>query len=523
MHILELVKIDNIADELDDQLLTEIGQRVVEEYEVDLSSMKDWSGINDIARKLIDPSPEERSDPWPGAASTKLPLILNAAMKVSAEEGAEILRGKEMVSYELFGQQTDEKLARAQRVAKRMNFQYRHEMEDWTEDHDRLILAKNLFGVVHKKYFFSPEMGRSECVLRLGGVVINDNVTRLSEAPRVTDVIEKFWWQAEEKFRSGQWKEITLSTGVSNEFSQKDNVNEFLEQIRREDLDEDGYPEPYVVTVHRQTKTVVRIAPNYTLESIKFKTKEGLLSDNSILNELEDDEYKKALKNISVVRVDLSKARVRYVKYEMIPDFDGGYWGWGFGILLGALTENSNTLVNQLLNQGSLANSAPIFISQTLRMGHGDISVGPGEVISVNAPGGDIQRAFAALPVSDPSGTLFSLLGLLMDTIRELSSVTEVVSGNQPEANMPAASIAMLIEQGKKSFGSIYERHYRSLGKEFAALFDLNFLYEDPVRYAKFHDVPIDEQSPMALIQGDFERDELDVYPAANPKFSTRL
>lgn len=521
MHILDLVELDNIAEKLDSRLLDEIGQRVVEEYDVDKGTMNEWEARNEISRKLISTKPEKRNDPWPGAANTKLPLILNAAMKVSAEEFAEVMRGRDLVQYETFGKVTPEKEARAKRVAARMNFQYHREMEDWEEDHDRLILAKNLLGVVHKKYFFSPEKNRSECALRLSGVVVNDNVTNLSEAPRITDEIEKFWWQAEEKFRSGEWIKIDLDAEQMERFAKNDKPNEFLEQIRREDLDEDGYPEPYIVTVHKKTRKVVRIAPNYTPESITWDKP----VDANFLYDLSDEEIDIAKENLGVVRVDDSRARVRYVKYEMIPDFDGSYWGWGFGILLGALTENSNELVNQLLNAGTLANNRPIFMSQNLRMGHGEKTVGPGELIPVNAPGGDIARSILPMPVNDPSQTLFSLLGLLMDVLRELSSVTEVVAGEQPEANMPASSVAMLIEQGKKAFGSIYKRHYRALTKEFTALYDLNFLYEDPGQYLKFHDLEevVAPNEARALVQGDFEREGLDVFPTASPEFSTRM
>ena len=537
MHILDLVELDNIAEKLDKKQLDEIGARVVEEYLIDQKSMSDWNDQNDMARKLVDTKPEKKSDPWPGAANTKLPLILNAAMKVSAEELAEVMRGKDMVAYEMYGKETKDKKLRAERVSKRMNFQYHRELKNWKQNHDRLIQSKNLFGVVHKKLFFSPEKGKIECVLRLSGVVINDNVTNMDEAPRITDEIEKFWWQVEEKVRANEWLEIELTSGNDNDFAQADKVNEFLEQVRREDLDDDGYPEPYVVTVHRQTKTVVRIAPNYTPESIRFETKDGDGQiDPAYVNTLDKKERKIALGALKVVRVDDDRSRVRYIKYEMIPSIDGGYWSMGFGILLGALNDNCNEIVNQIINAGKMEIAPPIFVSQSLRMAHGEITYAPGQVNPINAPGGDISRAFTTLPVSGPSETSFHVLGLLMDVLRELSSVTEVVSGNQPEANMPAASIAMLIEQGKKSFGSIYTRHFWALISEHGALFDLNFLYEDPKRYLAFHDLddPTGEKKKegipfvrpedgKALIQGDFEREGMDVVPTANPKFSTKL
>jgi len=135
----------------------------------------------------------------------------------------------------------------------------------------------------------------------------------------------------------------------------------------------------------------------------------------------------------------------------------------------------------------------------------------------------DLSRNIIPLPIREPSTTLFSLLGLLMDTLRELSSVTEVMSGEQPRANMPAASIDMLIEQGKKLFNSVYKRHYRSLSKEQNVLFDLNFLYQDPQAYIDLLDMEIPADQAMALVQGDFSRVGIDLIPTANPEFSSRI
>lgn len=174
MHILDIVDIANMVDEVDDETLTKMGQDVCDEYKVDKTSMEDWLDRNTLAMKLIDMKPEKVSDPWPGAAGTKLPLVLNAATKASAEEFAEITRGTEIVKTEIFGAVTEEKQARAQRVAKRMNHQFFHELDDWEEDHDKLILSKNIIGTVHKKIFYGDR--KIQCVLRRSGVVINDNI-----------------------------------------------------------------------------------------------------------------------------------------------------------------------------------------------------------------------------------------------------------------------------------------------------------------------------------------------------------
>ena len=53
MKIQDIVKMDNVASELDQSVLDAIGSRVVEEYEIDKKSMSDWIARNDLAMKLI--------------------------------------------------------------------------------------------------------------------------------------------------------------------------------------------------------------------------------------------------------------------------------------------------------------------------------------------------------------------------------------------------------------------------------------------------------------------------------------
>lgn len=515
-HILDIVDIDNMVPELESDVLSTIGDDVVANYKVDKTSMEDWLERNDLAMKLIDMKPEKITDPWPGAAGTKLPLVLNAAMKASAEEFAEIMRGKEIVKAEILGKVTDEKVARSQRVRKRLNHQFYHELDDWKEDHDKLILSKNIIGTVHKKIFYAD--GKIQVVLRRSGVVINDSVEKIQDAPRITDEIDKLWWQVLEKVNAEEWEEIDLTRTDDTTFAESDKENRFLEQVVRIDLDGDDYPEPYIVTVHEQTKQVVRIQPNFTPESIEFSEKIDVVEYQS----LEDSEKTKVKATLDVIRIDAKKSRLRYVKYSMVPSWEGGYWDYGYGILLGPLNENCNELINILLNTGHLASKGGGFINSGIKMGGGELRFKKNEWKKVQSPGMDLSRNIVPLPVPEPSQTLFQTLGLLMDVLRELSSVTEVISGEQPKANMPAASIEMLIDQGKKMFNAVYIRHYTALGKEQNAVFDLNFLYQDPEQYAELLDLEIEPDQLLPLIQADFTREGIDVLPTANPEFSSK-
>jgi len=74
----------NIAENLDEDDLTKIGQDCKRGYDADEESRKEW--LNDVkdwidlAKQLRD----EKTYPWPGASNVKYPLISTAAMQFLA-------------------------------------------------------------------------------------------------------------------------------------------------------------------------------------------------------------------------------------------------------------------------------------------------------------------------------------------------------------------------------------------------------------------------------------------------------
>ena len=62
-------------------------------------------------------------------------------------------------------------------------------------------------------------------------------------------------------------------SGTESSSDDEDAPHLFLEQHRWYDLDEDGYKEPYIVTVHKDTEKVVRIATRFDEEASPDKSK----------------------------------------------------------------------------------------------------------------------------------------------------------------------------------------------------------------------------------------------------------
>jgi chaperonin GroES len=192
-----------------------------------------------------------------------------------------------------------------------------------------------------------------------------------------------------------------------------------------------------------------------------------------------------------------------------VPNPDGSFYDIGFGVLLGPLNESVNTLINQLIDAGSLSNLQSGFIGKALKLKMGEARFAPGEWKPVNATGDDLRKQIVPLPAKDPSATLFQLMGSLITSGKELASVAEIFVGKMPGQNTPATTTMASIEQGMKVFTAVYKRLFRSLDQEFKKIYDLNHTYLDPNHSVAVLDITIGPE--------DFDDETYDICPGADP------
>ena len=256
-------------------------------------------------------------------------------------------------------------------------------------------------------------------------------------------------------------------------------------------MDEDGYKEPYIVTID-EAGQVLRIVARYDDDDVVYN------NDDEILR-IEAEEY--------------------FTKFSFIPNPDGGFYDIGFGVLLGPTNEAANTIINQLVDAGTLSNLQSGYIGRGARIKKSDTSFKPGEWKQINVTGDDLRKNIFPLPVREPSGVLFNLLGTLLDSGNRLASTTEMMVGENPGQNQPATTTLAVIEQGMKVFTAIYKRLYRSLKKEYKKLFDLNSDYLDEQEY--FTILDIGNEQVQKIARDDYNEDTYDVVPAADPNVIT--
>lgn len=474
----------NLAFEIEDEELTRLGRKVVEEYEIDLESRKasGWDDRNTAAINLAMQVKEDKTFPWPNAANIKYPLITTAAIQFAARAYPAIVDGWNVVKGKVLGQPTEEKRERADRVANHMSWQLLEEMPEWEGDTDRLLHMLPVVGVMVRKTWFDPVAGRNRTELITPDKFVV-NYWAKDDCPRETQEIDVHPHECLERFRSEVWREIHLDT--------HDDTNEperFLEQHRLWDMDGDGYPEPYIVTVHKDTGKVVRIVARYDEEGVIFKGE-------------------------TVVRIE----PIRYfTKYEFIPSLDGSWYSIGFGSLLQSLNETINATVNQLLDAGTLSNVQGGFIGSGVKVRSGNTPFKPGEWKKAENEGGDLKNNIVPLPVQGPSAVLFSLLGMMIEAAKDITATKDILTGETEGANQAVGTTLAMIEQGLKVFTAIYKRVHRALRRELGQLYRLNGLYLDDEAYFTFQD------SEQAVARSDYA-DDIDVLPVSDPTIVTDM
>ena len=501
MKIEKILSSVNLAEDLTDEQLISIANLAVDGFDTDKTSRKPWEDDLKTWTELALQIAQEKTFPWPNAANIKYPLLATAAMQFAARayptlvpSDGKVVKCK-VIGYDMDGQ----KASRAERISKHMSYQVIDEMEEWEEDMDKLLLTLPIAGTCFKKTYWDSTKQRNCSKLVLPkSLVVNYYCRSLDDAERITEVFYMSRRQVKERQNRKLYLDLDLgdpvidssddlTTSVNKTF-QKDTTEDettpytILEQHTYLDLDEDGYSEPYVVTVEYNSRKVLRIVPRFTEDDVLVDEKKKVVSIDAI-------QY--------------------YTKYSFIPNPDGGFYDIGFGRLLGPLNNSANTLINQLVDAGSLSNLQAGFIGKGLRIKMGESRFQPGEWKSVNAVGDDLKKQIFPLPVREPSQVLFNLLDLLLKSGKELASVAEIFVGKMPGQNTPATTTMATIEQGMKVFTAVYKRIYRSLTSEFRKIYRLNRTYLNPEQEVSVLDQPIQ--------QSDYSGPEDDIVPAADP------
>jgi len=500
-NVEELVGNVNIAKDLDKETLGKISMAVDRGYDIDKASRSEWEETNKKAMDIAEQVSGSKDFPFKNSSNVKYPLIAIASIQFAARAYPNFVKAPDVVKTLVIGEdESGEKAKKAQRIGQHMSWQVLREMKEWQEQTDRMLANIPIIGCAFKKTYFSSNLQRNVSEFRKAhDVVINYWAKSMETAPRITDVLTFYPNEIEERMRGGVFRGFEYGTAVSTKDDKEpgDSTDPELEHLFYEqhtsyDLDGDGYKEPYIVTLHKDTKEVARIVARFKREGVQRNGPGRIIK-------ITPDQY--------------------FTKFSFMPSVSGSIYDIGFGRLLSPINSSISTLINQLIDSGTIYNLNAGFLGKGIQLGRGrgggKVEFGLNEWKNIGFTGDDLRKNIVPLPVKEPSNVLFLLLGFMVSAGERLSSVTEILTGDQSnEAERPTTTLAR-IEQGLKVFSAIHLRLFRSFTEEYSKLFKLNSIYLQPENYFTVLD------TPQAIPKEDYDPKSFDVVPVADPNETT--
>jgi chaperonin GroES len=280
MELDTLIALTNVAKELKQDQLDTIAKNAITGFKKDLQSceshfdqLADWT---DLAKQVS----EEKTFPWQGASNVKYPLLSTAAMQFAARAYPSLLPSSgKIVKSVVIGKDPDEKKSKiAEAVSIYMSYQLLNEMQGWEEDMDKLLIMLPIVGTIFKKTYYDPLTEKNCSKLIFPENLICDYwTTSLDTAERASECFELNKRKVAERVRGGMWLDVDLGdpSGESGGDVDETTPYRFIEQHTYLDLDDDGYAEPYVVTVNLDSEKVVRITARFYSDDLVFRDVDG--------------------------------------------------------------------------------------------------------------------------------------------------------------------------------------------------------------------------------------------------------
>lgn len=486
----------NLAEDMDDRELGSIASELTSDFDANKSSRQEWEDAYANGLELLGFNYSERTEPFRGASGVTHPLLAEAAVQFQAQAFNELLPAGGPVRTAIVGSEDAAKSDQAQRIKDFMNYYITNEMEEYTPDMDQMLFYLPLAGSTFKKVYYDDNLDRAVSkFIPAENLIVPYETADLQTCPNITHVVRMSLNDLRKNQIAGFYRDILVlpQQGAEDDLTgELDRITGMepstvdydctllechvdLDLEGYEDMGQDGEPTgiklPYVVTISQDNGQVLSIRRNYK----------------------EDDP---------------AKQKIQYfVHYKFLPGF--GFYGLGLIHTIGGLSRTATAALRQLIDAGTLSNLPAGFKARGLRIRDDDDPLQPGEFRDVDAPGGAIRDSLMPLPFKGPDGTLFQLLGFVVDAGRRFATITDMKVGDGNQQAAVGTTIA-LMEQGSRVMSAVHKRLHYAMKIEFKLLARVMKESLPPIYPYSIEGVD------SAVKAKDFD-DTIDVIPVSNP------
>ena len=488
----------NLADYIDNSDLMRVSSDLVSDIEEDMSSRKDWEDTYKRGIDLLGMEYDERTEPFQGATGVVHPLLSESVTQFQAQAYREMLPSGGPVRTQIVGAETPEIVAQADRVTDYMNYMLTYEMEEYDPETDQMLFYLPIVGSTFKKVYFDPLLQRAVSkFVHAEDVVVPYGATDLLTSQRITHIIRMDSNEIRKMQLAGFYRDVDLPDS--------ENQNNYSEV--QESIDE---AQGVQVSGPSQEMTLYEVHTSLDLEGFEDMNVEGEPSGLKlpyIVTILESTGDILAIRRNYDQNDALMRRQQYFVHYKFLPGL--GFYGFGLTHMIGGLSQASTSILRQLIDAGTLSNLPAGFKARGARIRDEDEPLSPGEFRDIDAAGMDIRQSIMTLPFKEPSGTLYQLLGTLVESGRRFASMADMKI-SEMGGETPVGTTMAIMERGTKVMSAIHKRLHYSQKIEFKLLADVFAKFSAPMYpYEVFGATPDIKQS-------DFDR-KIDVLPVSDP------
>ena len=487
----------NLADFLPDDVLGRMASDLSSKYQDYTSSRKDWEQTYTKGLDLLGFKYDQRTEPFSGASGATHPVLAEAVTQFQALAYKELLPADGPVRTQILGAQTPEKTQQATRVKDFMNYQIMDQMKEYEPEFDSMLFHLPLSGSTFKKVYYDEVEGRAVSkFVPADDLIVPYTATSLDDAEAIIHRVKVSENELRKQQVAGFYRDIEIGKPGDKEsdVEKKERELEGVTKSANEDvytllechvnLDIEGFEDvnqqtgepsgiklPYIVTLEEGSREILSIKRNYEIG-------------------------------------DPKKNKIQYfVHFKFLPGL--GFYGFGLIHMIGGLSRTATAALRQLLDAGTLSNLPAGFKMRGIRIRDDAQSIQPGEFRDVDAPGGNLRDSFMMLPFKEPSQTLLSLMGVVVQAGQRFASIADMQVGDGNQQAAVGTTVALL-ERGSRTMSAIHKRIYSALKNEFQLMARVFKLYL-PQQY------PYDVVGGQRMImQSDFD-DRVDILPVADP------
>lgn len=488
----------NLASKWTPEDRRKIASEVCQNYDTDKSGREEWEDKRNKWFRLWLGLREPKHTPFENASNVCLPMLAIACNQFHARSYQAFFAPPQLVKVMPVAELD---MGRARNVERFMNWQVMEEMDEFEDEHDRLLLNIPISGTSFVKGYYDREneRPRSEYVSAMD-VVLPFRTRNMNEARRVTHTIWRHYDEMKMK-----------NDRVRGFYIDFDKVQSSAGQEPDEDLEK---TKDEIETMAFSTEE----RPKLLLEQHCWSKAPGDDTMKPYIFWVDYDSH--TLLRATSRFIDAGKKQVvanYFVDYHFLPNPEG-FYSFGFGHFLETLNEMANTAFNQIFDAGRLSNQPFGFYGRRAGLKKREIKLEPGKMIEVEDA---TQVFFPTMQRVDQ--VLFQVLGLIQQYSEQFTSTSDYLLGREAKGvkNPTATGTQAIIEQGLILYSVMIKRLFRAFKKELRMVFMLDQLFLPETKQYRVVEKEDRIAFPTAKRE-DFDG-KMDVIPMGDPSYASRL